>query len=65
MSSDTRQLERQNMFNIKVTAPERCQKSKSHGAILDNIAIIGIYGLNTYEKHMWGNDGSINRWLQN
>jgi hypothetical protein len=48
------------MFNIKVTAPERRQKSKSHGAILDNIAIIGIYGLNTYERHMWGNDGSVN-----
>lgn len=48
------------MHNIKVTAPERSKLPKSHGAILDNIAIIGIHGLNTYDIHMCDNIGGNN-----
>jgi hypothetical protein len=43
-------------FTQKVTGPESLKNPKSHGAILDNIAIIGIEGLRhmgqTYGKHM-------------
>jgi hypothetical protein len=43
-------------FTIKVTGPESLKNPKSHGAILDNIAIIGIEGLrhmrHTYALHM-------------
>lgn len=43
-------------FTQKVTVPERSKNPKSHGAILDNNAIIGIVGLRdmrqTYGMHM-------------
>jgi hypothetical protein len=43
-------------FTTKVTGPESLKNPKSHGTILDNIAIIGITGLRnmrqTYAMHM-------------
>lgn len=40
------------MFNIKVTAPERCQKSKSHGAIYSNTSINVLARNRTSDRHM-------------